>query len=158
MALGSIDAVLARLDAPAEPSAPKPARSAVDANVFPAPLRSYMPGPPDTLRWSFVQPGVKFAELLVDDTGARMGIMRTKAGASITPHTHSGDELTLVISGGYRDAGVSYQRGDVQCADENLTHELVTDQDGECLSLVMIRGPIKPTRWFAKIFRRFTAF
>jgi putative transcriptional regulator len=159
MAAGSVDAVLARLDAPvAEKPAKKPSASAADPQVFPHPLRAYMAGDLDKLRWSFVQPGVKFAELLVDESGARMGLMRTKPGAAITPHSHSGDELTLVLSGGYSACGLNYRRGDVQCADESVTHELVTDQDGECLSLVMIRGPIKPTRWIAKILRHLTDF
>ncbi len=153
----SMASVLDRLDAPVK-AAPKPRAAVATSKVFPSPLRAYMSGDVDQLRWSWVQPGVKFAELLVDDSGARMGLMRTQPGASITPHGHSGDELTLVLSGGYRDAGVNFQRGDVQAVDENTTHELVTDQDGECLSLVMLRGPIKPTRLIAKIFRHFTNF
>jgi putative transcriptional regulator len=155
----SLTAILDKLDvpqstAPASPTSAIPEGSA----VFPQPLRDYVVGGLDTLRWGWVQPGVKFAELLIDETGARMGLMRSKPGASITPHGHCGDELTLVLSGGYRDAGIGYRRGDVQAVDESVTHELVTDQDGECLSLVMIRGQIKPTRLIAKIVRHFTVF
>lgn len=155
----SLTAILDRLDAPQSigPANPKSAK-AEKAAVFPQPLRDYMGGGLDSLRWGWVQPGVKFAELLTDETGARMGLMRSKPGASITPHGHSGDELTLVLSGGYHDASIGYRRGDVQTVDESVTHELVTDQDGECLSLVMIRGQIKPTSLIAKIVRHFTAF
>jgi len=155
----SLTAILDKLDAP-QTTAPAKRTSAIPevSAAFPQPLRDYMVGGLDTLRWGWVQPGVKFAELLIDETGARMGLMRSKPGASITPHGHSGDELTLVLSGGYRDASIGYRRGDIQAADENVTHELVTDQDGECLSLVMIRGPIKPTRLIAKIVRHFTVF
>jgi putative transcriptional regulator len=126
--------------------------------VLPRPVRDYMSGDMKALRWQFVQPGVRFAELLADDTGARMGLMRTQAGAAITPHGHSGEELTLVLSGGYRDGAQGFRRGDLQSVDENTTHELKTDVDGECLSLVMIRGPIRPTRWIARILRHFTDF
>lgn len=153
---GSLTAILEKLDAPANPAPAKPKPMA--SSLLPRPLLDYMSGGMETLRWGWVQPGVKFAELLIDDTGARMGLMRSQPGASITPHGHSGEEITLVLSGGYRDAGVGFVRGDVQSVDESTTHELVTDQDGECLSLVMVRGPIKPTRLIAKIFRHFTAF
>lgn len=154
----SVAAVLERLDAPAQSAPVKVKISTGAPAILPQPLHDYVSGDMEKLRWSWVQPGVKFAELLVDDSGARMGLMRTQPGASITPHGHSGDELTLVLSGGYRDAGVSFVRGDVQAVDENTTHELVADLDGECLSLVVIRGPVKPTRLIAKIFRHFTNF
>ena len=154
----SAAAVLERLDAPVKSAPVKAKISAAAPKILPRPLQDYVSGDMEQLRWGWVQPGVKFAELMVDESGARMGLMRTQPGASITPHGHTGDELTLVLSGGYRDAGVSFVRGDVQAVDENTTHELIADLDGECLSLVVIRGPIKPTKWIAKIFRHFTSF
>jgi len=124
--------------------------------IMPRPIAAYLPR--GALRWRWVSPGVKFAELLIDDGGARIGLMRAMPDASITPHGHSGDELTMVLSGGYRDGAARFQRGDVQAVDDTVIHEPVTDSDGTCLSLVMIQGPVKPTRWIARIFRHFTAF
>lgn len=152
----NVAAILDRLDMPE--TAPAAKKSTGGDGVLPRPVRAYMSGDMKALRWSFVQPGVRFAELLVDDTGARMGLMRTQPGASITPHGHTGEELTLVLSGGYSCDGQGYSRGDLQSVDESTTHELTTDLDGECLSLVMIRGPIRPTRWVARILRHLTVF
>jgi putative transcriptional regulator len=150
-----VGSILDRLD---ESEAPRPKKAAAGDGLLPSAVRGYMSGDMSALRWSFVQPGVRFAELLVDDTGARMGLMRTKPGASITPHGHSGEELTLCLSGGYSCDGQGYRRGDLQSVDESTTHTLTTDPDGECLSLVMIRGPIRPTNWIARILRHFTTF
>ncbi|MBY0509363.1 MAG: ChrR family anti-sigma-E factor [Rhodospirillaceae bacterium] len=151
----NVAAFLDRMDAAEAPTSQKTARG---DGLLPAPVSNYMSSDMKSLKWSFVQPGVRFAELLVDGTGARMGLMHTQPGASITPHGHSGEELTLVLSGGYSCNGQGYRRGDLQSADESTTHELTTDLDGECLSLVMIRGRIRPTRWIARILRHFTDF
>ena len=152
--------VLDRLDTPATRPAisSKKAPAALFGTPLPQPIAAYLPEDTETLHWSWVSPGVKFAELLNDSRGARVGLMRTMPGAAITPHGHNGDELTLVLSGGFRDGHVGYRRGDVQAVDENVTHEPVTDADGACLSLVMIEGKVKPTRLIARIFRHFTDF
>jgi len=156
-----LDEAMARLDNEPPPvrssRLPPRARAAFGAQL-PQPILDYMPDDVESLRWSWVSPGVKFAALLTDDDGARVGLMRTLPGAAITQHGHSGDELTLVLSGGFTDAGSTFRRGDVQAVDETTTHEPVTDQKEACLSLVMIQGPVKPTRWIARIFRHFTEF
>ncbi len=157
---------LACLDvSPAKPAidAPAPAaRTSLDPafarGVLPRPVLECLPRDPWDLRWSWVSPGVKFAALLTDEDGARVGLMRSAPGASITPHGHGGEELTLVLSGGYRDGATSFVRGDVQAVDESTIHEPVTDLDGECLSLVMLSAPVKPTKLIARIFRHFTEF
>jgi putative transcriptional regulator len=156
-AMDCLDDDSAEPEANADALAPMRADTALGV-LLPQPVLDYMPRDANGLRWSWVSPGVKFAALLTDDRGARVGLMRTMPGAVITPHSHSGDELTLVLGGGFRDGAVSFRRGDVQAVDESITHEPATDQDDACLSLVMVQGPVRPTRWIAKIFRHFTAF
>jgi len=126
--------------------------------VLPQPVRAWLPRDLDQLKWSWVSPGIKFTEMLKDATGARVGLMLAQPGAAVTPHGHGGEELTMVLSGGYHDRSVSFRPGDVQSVDENTLHEPKTDDDGVCLSIVMISAPINPTRLIARIFRYFTPF
>ena len=146
----------ARLDAPApEAEELTPESLSVLDVAVPRVVARYVP---EALRWRFVQPGVKFADLFTDATGARIGFMRAQPGAAITTHGHSGEELTLVLDGGYRDGAATFLRGDVQVCDESTVHTPVTDGDGSCLLLVTIRGPIKPTRWLARLLRPLSGF
>ncbi len=153
-------AFFARLETVKEqPSKPAVARvRALFGTPLPQNVLDYLPGDLEKLHWSWVQPGVKFAEMFTDKSGARVGLMRAAPGAPITPHSHTGDELTLVLSGGYRDGAAGFQRGDVQSVDDNVTHQPLIDEQGECLSLVMTEGPVRPTRLIARIFRHFTRF
>ena len=153
-------AALARLDTRETPPAKSEAKR--DRSLFgallPQPVLDYLPADMSKLRWNWVQPGIKFAEMYADGNGTRVGLMRAMPGAALTPHSHSGDELTLVLSGGYRDVTGAFKRGDLQSVDGSVTHEPVIDQDSDCLSLVMIEGPVKPTRLIARLFRHFTVF
>lgn len=122
----------------------------------PPAVAPYLPTQP--LRWRFLQPGIRFAELFTDSTGTRFGFMRTTAGTVATTHSHSGEEMAMVLSGGYRDGSLAFRRGDVQTSDETVTHAPVTDSDGPCLLLLAIRGPIRPTTFLARLLRPFTGF
>ncbi len=130
----------------------------VAGTVLPHPVRTWLPRDLDQLKWSWVSPGIKYTEMLKDATGARVGLMLAQPGAAVTPHGHGGEELTMVLSGGYHDGAVSFRPGDVQSVDENTHHEPKTDDDGVCLSIVMISAPISPTRLIARIIRHFTPF
>ena len=101
---------------------------------------------------------MKYADVLKDAGGVRLELIQTAPGAAITPHGPSGEELTVVLSGGYRDGNAQFRRGDIQSVDENVIHEPVTDTDGGCLSLLMISGPLKPRSLVARIFCYLTGF
>lgn len=152
--------VLTRLDAIVPDAKRKPpqteAKSLAGA-VLPRCVLDYLPEDLGDLRWSWVSPGVKFSEMLSDGR-TRVGLMQAAAGAPFTPHGHSGPEVTMVLSGGYRDGAVSYQRGDVQSVDESDVHEPVVDQATECLALFLTSGPVKPTGLIARIVSRFIGF
>ncbi len=155
----SSEEMLARLDQPA----PVPRRE-VESNDVASALGIDMPKPlrdafsKKSLWWRWVSPGVRFAEVMKDDTGARLGLLRIQPGASIAQHGHSGDEMAMVLSGGYRDGSAGFRRGDAQAVDESVVHAPVGDNDGPCLALLMTRGPIRPTRFIAKIFRHLSGF
>ena len=72
-----------------------------------------------------------------------MQLIRTAPGAGVGTHTHRGEELTLVLTGGFTDATGSYRRGDLQTTTPEIVHRPVTDDDGTCITLAMTDAPLK---------------
>ncbi|MSO98625.1 MAG: hypothetical protein EXR11_10470 [Rhodospirillaceae bacterium] len=119
--------------------------------LLPRPLRDYVPGGIATLKWRWMGPGVRFARILSSIEGAKVGLMRIASGTRMPHHGHAGEEFTMVLAGGCQDASGSYRRGDVEFADNNVTHQPIVDDDGDCICLVVTSGELKPTGLFARI-------
>ncbi|MDX2142529.1 MAG: ChrR family anti-sigma-E factor [Rhodospirillaceae bacterium] len=131
-----------------------PARNGRPANradtLLPEPLRSYVEGDLDSLKWQWMGPGVRYVRIFGDEDGAKVGLMKIASGTRMPNHGHAGEEFTMVLAGGYRDAMGSYRRGDVEVADSDVVHQPVADNDGDCICLVVTRGALRPTGLFAK--------
>lgn len=119
--------------------------------LLPKPLREYVSGGITALKWRWMGPGVRFARILDNTEGARVGLMRIASGTRMPHHGHAGEEFTMVLAGGYRDVSGSYRRGDVEFADSDVTHQPIADDDGDCICLVVTSGALKPTGIFARI-------
>jgi len=142
MAPGALDAVLARLDAPA-PAAPPPAAT---HPTIPAALLPYTGADLDRLAWKRVVKGVDEAVLPTGEVSTyRMSLLRIVGGRSIPEHTHYGDELLMVLDGAFEDGRGHYVRGDVCAADDSVIHAPTADRTGDCLCLAVTSGPIKLT-------------
>lgn len=72
-------------------------------------------------------------------------IYRIEPGASVPRHSHHGDELTLVLSGGFTDGSGSYGPGDIALQTPDDTHQPVADDDGPCIVLAVAEGGLKFT-------------
>jgi putative transcriptional regulator len=140
-----LQATLRRLDeaAPVE-AAPRPLDSRTRA-ALPSPVWPYVAGGIDALRWKSVGIGVREAVLPIEGSGHRVSLLRIAAGRAIAKHTHGGEELTLVLAGGFSDRGDHYARGDFALADPSDEHRPVADPDGECLCLAVTEAPMRLT-------------
>jgi putative transcriptional regulator len=137
----ALDRALARLDEiPARP----PQAAPVGDSLLPPALRAYIPDGIDALPWIRRFGGLAEAELPCGD-GRRykVSLLRITAGRSIPRHTHRGEEMLLVLKGGFSDEHGHYVRGDVCFADESVDHQPVADADGECLCLAVTEGPVR---------------
>ena len=87
--------MLARLDA--EEGTPLPgaqARCGTDARL-PRPLRDYLPGTLDALRWRSYGTAAE-VEIPIRAPGYKTSLIRVRAGRMVPQHTHEGHELTVV--------------------------------------------------------------
>jgi putative transcriptional regulator len=137
---GALRAVLARLDA--APLAHRAPRGDGRAFRAPEPLRSYLKGDLGDVRWRTVGPGISYRNLFRDrDASAKL--IRSKPGRGVGTHTHGGEELTLVLTGGYTDETGHYRRGDLQTADGALLHRPLADPGEDCIVLAVCDAPLK---------------
>lgn len=148
-------AMMDRLDQAAQDPAPAPAPA--DDGGVPAPLRALTGPSLNTLRWRMVGPGVREYKLPLDDGRHKVVLLSIAPGRAVPRHCHRGQELTLVLEGGYCDGAADYARGDLQIADETVDHRPVADPREGCICLVVLDAPIRFTgpwaRWINGLVR-----
>lgn len=145
LADGALDALLAKLEAPAPNLVcPPPAATPASDERLPRPLRDYLDGPLEGLAWS-KWGGLSQTELLPARSDFTTRLMRINAGTAMPPHTHKGQELTLVLAGGFSDAAGHYLLGDVATADSTVNHRPIADPGAACLCLAVTDAPLRLT-------------
>lgn len=136
--------LLRKVDVPAIES-PKPIGAGYSEKhgfKVPAILNSYVDGDFDALKWQSLSPNIKQAVLTVDGK-ASARLLWMKPGKAVPAHGHSGEELTMVLSGGYYDGDEAYTKGDLHSADHKSPH-MPTAMEGEpCIVLAATDSPLE---------------
>ena len=147
LAEDSFAATMARIKAGAPQ--PRQARQKQPA-VFPAPLRDYVGGDVDAVRWRAVGGGVRQAILRTDgDATARL--LYIPGGVAVPDHGHRGTELTLVLQGAFRDEVDRFARGDIEIATEELEHTPVAEEGEPCICLAATDAPLRFKRFLPRV-------
>lgn len=145
---GMMDKMMAALDtgAPVERDVPGPARIEVEkaASDVPAPLRRFVGDELDDIRWRLVAPGVRkhTIKLATKDAGA-LYMLHIAPGLAVPEHGHGGAELTLVLSGAYRDMFGRFGAGDIADLDEDIEHQPKVEAGEPCICIVAAEAPTK---------------
>lgn len=148
MDAGALEAVLGRLDdAPATPIR-------VERGVLPAPVRAYIGGDLDAVKWKSVGMGVKQAVLKTSDS-ASARLLYIPAGAAMPEHSHRGMELTLVLQGAFEDDSDRFGPGDVEIADDEVDHTPVADVGADCICLAATEGKLRFKSWIPRLAQPF---
>ena len=153
LAEDSLQRALARVDQ--QSAAPPPAGAAHDGQAgLPQPLRGYVGDALDCLPWRRLGP-IAEVRLLPDFEGFTTRLLWSQAGAAVPAHTHAGSEMTLVLRGGFTDAGAHFVRGDVEEADSSVDHRPVADDDEDCICLAVTDAPLKLTSRLGRLLNPF---
>lgn len=151
----SFASLLGRLDDIEAPPTPRQSDPPLTRGPgLPQPLRDYVGGSLDRLKWRRLGP-IAEARLLTDFAGFTTRLVRLRAGAGAPTHTHEGIELTLVLEGGFQDVSGHYLRGDVEEADSAVDHQPVADADGDCLCLAVADAPLRLTGLLGRLINPF---
>jgi putative transcriptional regulator len=137
----ALQSVLGRLDLT---SMEKPTPRAAPPKPFaaPEPLRSYLGGDLDRVRWMPVGPGISYKPLFRRGP-LRAQLIRSRAGRGVGTHTHGGEEFTLVLTGGFTDTTGHYRRGDLQSTDPSVLHRPLADEGEDCIVLAVSDAPLQ---------------
>lgn len=149
----SWEALKARIaTAPAMTPAPQKAIASGPAPVLPEPLRSYVGSDVDAIKWK-AMPGAWQLPIETRDGKTMVRLLRIPAGQPVPEHTHRGREMTLVLSGAFSDGDETFARGDIEVADETLTHQPVATPEAECICLAVTDAPLRFKSWLVRLFQ-----
>lgn len=149
-------AVAARLG-PQEPAVP--AAQAASDDLLPVPLRSYLNRSIDTIPWRWSGAGLQsYALPMRKPRGGMVSLLRVAPGAGLPMHTHRGEEMTLVLSGGYTDAAGAFRRGDVEIADGSVEHRPLAMADQPCICLAVTDAPLRFSGSFGWVLTQWARF
>ena len=140
MALGSLEACLARIDGLPQANARAQRRG---EGIIPAPLVDYIGGGLSAVKWRPLGLGARQAILKTSDTGASVRLLSIPGGVAMPDHSHSGVEMTLVLQGAFRDEQERFGPGDVEVADDAVLHTPVAEPGQVCICLAATQGPLR---------------
>lgn len=148
----SLDATMALIDS--TPVQAVPANDFIEGAVLPGPVRAYVNGDVDAVRWRPIGAGVRQA--VIETSGnATVRLLAIPGGASMPDHGHRGMELTLVLQGAFRDDDERFGRGDVEVANEDLSHTPVAEEGEVCICLAAADAPLRFKGIVPRIAQRF---
>ncbi|WP_116367980.1 ChrR family anti-sigma-E factor [Parahaliea mediterranea] len=139
-----LDRVLARLDEapPLHFANHHPA-----GEKTPAILQRLMSGDFADLVWKKVTRTLSISYLKTGDPGHEFALYHIRAGGRIPLHGHRGDEITLVLQGGFSDADGDYHAGDFLFRRAGEEHAPTALQSEDCICLGVLDAPLRFRGW-----------
>lgn len=160
----ALDSVLAALDnEPSVNAAIAPTEvhrdRAAGARSVPAPLQDYISGSLDTVEWRTIVPGVYYHDLpCKSERGGVSRLLRIAPGKAMLPHSHDGNELTLILQGSFSDEVGRFTAGDIADLDGDIEHQPLVDSEVDCICLIATEAPLKFSTLLGKIVQPITGF
>lgn len=142
MSTGALATVEARLGNPAPSSTATPARGGgglADVPGLPRFVREYPASP-----WKWIAPKVHLRPIQLPVASAtRVFLLKSRPGTKMIEHTHTGFEMSCVLSGSFVHAGGHFGPGDFDLGDGTDDHEIMIDSAEDCICLVAMQGDLK---------------
>ncbi|WP_439573211.1 ChrR family anti-sigma-E factor [Phreatobacter sp.] len=146
LAPSAFDRLMARIEAggvtpDAAAAAAKPASLA--PVIIPEPLRSYVGGDADAIRWKRLGVGAHHLPIRTADRSTSVRLLRIPAGAPVPEHGHRGLEMTVVLAGTLCDGDDVFRRGEIEVADEEVEHQPFAGPGEDCICLAVTDAPLR---------------
>lgn len=149
---GGFDQLMARIKAEPAPTIekakPVPSR-------FPPIVEKLINKDTESLDWKSPMKNLRVSRLMTDETGLILGLHHMKSGGRVPNHAHRGNEISVVIEGGFSDEMGSYGPGDFIHLSTEHSHSPQADADGDCWLLSLVEAPVKlagPIGWVVNPF------
>ena len=140
MSSGALAKAVARLSEPARP---------VPAALTTTVPHTEVPGLPKFVRgyrfgnWKWIAPSVHLRPIeLPYPSDTRVFLLKSGPGTKMLDHTHTGIEMTCVLSGAFRQDGSRYGPGDFDLGDDTIDHRPIVEAGHDCICLVAMQGQL----------------
>jgi putative transcriptional regulator len=139
MSAGAFAAVEGRLGVSATATPAASGTGFRDIAGLPPFVRQYGDG-----SWKWIAPKVHFRPIeLPRPSETRVFLLRSKPGTKMIDHTHTGFEMTCVLSGSFAHEGGHFGPGDFDFGDGSVDHDVMIDSTEDCICLVAMQGDLK---------------
>lgn len=139
-----IDHMMEAIALAPEPAAETAAQTDEGPGDVPLPLRRYVGKDLSSVRWKTVAPGIRRHRIALSTRStSALYMLHIAPGKAVPEHGHGGAEMTLILSGSYRDDLGHFGPGDVADLDEHVEHQPVVDSDDPCICLVTTEAPTR---------------
>jgi putative transcriptional regulator len=128
--------IIALRAAEAETGSPAPACHAGNGDV-PSHLAPFVGHSLDRIAWRRIGPGIwDYRIPLSKGSRGDLRLVKVAPGNELPEHGHRGEELTLLLRGGYSDETGTYDVGDLADLDDSVDHKPVADPVEGCICLI----------------------
>jgi putative transcriptional regulator len=140
----------------------KPVRPATMAETAPTVAEAEVPRLPKFLRryqfgnWKWIAPSVHLRPIVLPyDSDTRVFLLKSGPGTKMLQHTHTGIEMTCVLSGAFSQDGSHYGPGDFDLGDDTVDHQPVVAPGQDCICLVAMQGELRLNGLIGRIVQPF---
>lgn len=141
MSPGAFKKLEARLTGSARPAAAEAAHSSSETVIqgLPRFVRRYRFG-----NWRWVAPSVHVRPIALPyDSETRVFLLRSGPGTRLLEHTHTGLEMTCVLSGAFQQEDALFGPGDFDFGDDTMDHRPLVESGQDCICLVAMQGELQ---------------
>lgn len=85
----------------------------------------------------------------LDDDSNRSSLLHIEAGGEIPAHTHTGQELTVLLDGSFKDEMGEYHRGDFIWLNTEHQHQPISEEG--CLCYAVVTDPLHFTEGLSRL-------
>ena len=111
---------------------------------LPAPLSWLVEKDIADIPWKWIGPGGACHTIrLSGDARSNLRLLKVAPNKRLPRHGHRGAELTLIVSGAYRDKFGVFGPGDIADMDEDVEHQPVVEPGADCICVVAFEAPAK---------------
>lgn len=94
--------------------------------------------------WKWIAPKMHLRGIqLPEPSETRVFLLKSRPGTKMIEHSHTGFEMTCVLSGSFSHAGGHFGPGDFDFGDGTVDHEIVVDSAEDCICLIAMQGALK---------------
>jgi putative transcriptional regulator len=158
IAPASFDALMDRLETAEAQDRPTPSATGAARlrSEIPAPLSRRVGQQLADVPWRTIAPGVKKHMIRTDpETRSALYMLWVAPGKAVPEHSHGGAELTLILSGVYRDEFGVFGPGDIADLDEHVEHQPHVEDGAPCICVVAAETPIRFKGIISKLLQPF---